>query len=151
MAISTSYEWLKEKYNPTYWNSFEEFEDFWLRWRSETLADTNYYTKKDGTEIKISPVNHFPELKEYEVWMSGFAVTGQSQGASLLGIAKARNFGQACHIVMCQDKLDGIKKENDPDNKNYVTPARWDYDPSNLSYWACKLYWSLDIAQRSFG
>ena len=83
--------------------------------------------------------------------MTGFAATGQRQGASLLGKAKARNFGQACHIVMCQDKLDWIKKENDPNNKDYVTPARWDYDPTKFSYWGCGLCWDEKVARKQFG
>jgi len=51
MAITTSYEGIKSKFNPRYWNSIEEFESFYLQQLAEKLADTNYYTNKNGEEI----------------------------------------------------------------------------------------------------
>lgn len=151
MAITTSYDWIKEKFNPSYWKNIEEFEEFRLRWISETRQDTNYYTDKNGVERAIQPINHFPKLKEYEVWMEGFAATGESSGASLQGKAMARNFGQACHIVMCTTQLKYIEKQNDPNNKDYVNASRWDYNPNEFSYWGCGLYWSEALAKRTFG
>ena len=151
MAISTNYKTVEEKYNPKYWNDIEEFEEFYLRELAERLADTNYYTNKSGEEITIPPINHHPELKEYKVWMEGYAATGESGGAHLVGKTKARSFAQACHIVMCEEKLKHMTKENEPNNKQYCTPGRWDYDPSRLSFWGCKLYWSEELASKTFG
>ena len=151
MAISTSFQDVREIYRPQYWKSLEEFEEYYLRNLSETLADTNYYTNRHGVEVKINPINHFPKLKEYEVWMEGFSATGQSAGASLVGKAKARNFAQACHIVMCKQHLEFMEEENQPTYKHYSTPGRWDYDPSRLTYWGCQLYWSEELAKKSFG
>jgi len=151
MAITTNYEGIKSEFNPRYWNSIEEFESFYLQELAETLADTNYYTNKNGEETKISPVNHYPELKEYEVWMEGYAATGESGTANLVGKTKARNFAQACHILMCEEKLKNIAEENKPNNNDYVTAGRWDYNPNRLSYWGRKLYWSYELASKSFG
>ena len=151
MAILTNYQDIKDKFNPNYWDSIDEFESFYLQELSERLADTNYYTNKNGEEVKISPVNNYPELKEYEVWMEGYAATGEHGTATLVGKTKARNFAQACHILMCEQKLKSITEENKPNNKDYVTPGRWDYDPNRLSYWACKMYWSKELASKSFG
>lgn len=151
MAITTNFQIIKEKFNPRYWNSIDEFEEYYLRDLSERLADTNYYTDRNGVEKKIPPINHHPELKEYEVWMEGYSATGESAGASLVGKVKARNFAQACHILMCKQHLEWMEKENQPNYKEYSTPGRWDYDPSRLTYWGRRLYWSEELAKKSFG
>jgi hypothetical protein len=151
MAITTNYQSLKEKFKPEYWNSFEDFEEYYLRRLAEQLPDTNYYTNKDGVEITIKPINHHPELKEYEVWCEGYRATGEHGTATLLGKAKARNFAQACHIVMCKNHLAWIEQENQPNYNQHVVPGRWDYDPSQLRYWNCELFWSEGLAEKTFG
>lgn len=151
MAISTSFSEVKDKFNPGYWKDIYEFEKWWLTEISERLGDTNYYTNEEGLEITIPPVNHHPELKEYEVWMEGYAATGESGCAHLVGKTFARNFAQACHIVMCKRFLEWADKENKPSYKQYCTPGRWDYDPRNLSSWGCKLYWSQELASKTYG
>lgn len=150
MAISTSFESVLKKYNPKYWKSIDEFEQYYLQEIAEN-SEINFYTDRNGVELKISDINHHPELKEYEVWMEGYAATGERGTAQLLGKVKARNFGQACHIVMCKNHLEWMKKENQPDYKQYSTPSRWDYDPNKLTYWGCKLYWSEELAKKYFG
>ncbi len=151
MAITTNFNGIKEKFNPRYWNSIDEFEQYYLQDLAERLADTNYYTDRNGIEKAIPPVNHHPELKEYEVWMEGYAATGESASANLVGKVKARSFAQACHILMCKQHLEWMEKENNPNYKEYCTPGRWDYDPGRLSYWGCRLYWSEELAKKTFG
>lgn len=151
MAITTNFLLIKEKYKPEYWNSIDEFEEFYLRNIAERLPDTNYYTDRNGVEIKIPPINHHPELQDYEVWMSGYVATGESSDATFIGKVKARNFAQACHILMCKQYLEWVEKENHPDYKLYSTPGRWDYDPNSLTYWNCRLYWSEKLARKTFG
>lgn len=152
MAISTTYQEIQGKFNPHYWKSFEEFEEYYLLNLAEgSKFNYNYYTNKEGVEIKIPTIDHHPVLKEYEVWMSGYAATGESAQAHLVGKAFARNFRQACHIVMCRDFLAYAEKINDPNHTEYEDPARWDYDPNRLTYWACGLYWSEELARKQFG
>ena len=151
MAITTNYEQIKQKYDIRIWESINEYEIFYLREISERSADTNYYTNKNGDEIIIKPINHHPELKKYEVWMEGYVATGEKGIANLQGITKARNFAQACHIVMCENKLKHIKEENNSEYKDYSTPGRWDYNPQMLSFWGCRLFWSKQLASKLFG
>ena len=144
MAITTNFQLLKEKFNPNYWESIDEFEEYYLQNLSEKLPDTNYYTDRTGVERTIKPIDHYPQLKEYEVWMEGYAATGESDSATLIGTARARNFAQACHIVMCNKYLSNYKLERH-------APGRWDYDPSKLSYWGCQLFWNEKLAKKTFG
>jgi len=119
MAITTSFQDVKDKFNPNYWKSIDEFEEYFLRRIQETMSDRNYYTDRSGVQKQIDFINHHPELKEYEVWSEGYATTGQSSGATLLGKVFARNFAQACDIVMCKNHLSWIEKVNNPDYKEY--------------------------------
>ncbi len=92
MAITTSFTGIQKEFNPQYWKSIDDFEEYYLRRIQETMADRNYYTDRNGVERQIDFINHFPELKEYEVWCEGYAATGESSDATLIGKAFARNF-----------------------------------------------------------
>lgn len=151
MAISLNYVSLKQKgYNPKYFNNLEEFIDYHILDLREK-GNYIYYTGPDGVEKKLPAINHYPELKEYEVWIEGYVATGERAEASLIGKAKARNFAQACHIVMCKWKLENIQEENSLKEGEWCDPARWDYDPHTLRFWNCSLYWSEDMARKTFG
>jgi hypothetical protein len=133
------------------WKSFEEFEEYYIRSLREKLPDTIYYVDKKGKAITFSPINHHPELQEYEVWMEGHRATGESSQAQLLGRVMARNFGQACHIIVAGSFLQQVDKINQPGYLGHTEPGRWDYDAQELSIWRCKLYWSEELARKSFG
>lgn len=150
MAITTSFENIKKEFNASYW-SIDEYEEYYLRRIQETRADRNYYTDRNGVEREINFIDHHPELKEYEVWSSGYMATGERATASLVGKTLARNFAQACDIVMCKQHLAWIEKVNKPDYKEYNPPSKWSYDPHKLTDWACGLYWNEHLARKSFG
>lgn len=150
MAITTSYRDIVSKYDPRRFPTIEAFEEYHLRWLAETRQDTNYYTDANGVERKIPPVNHHPELKEYEVWREGYAATGEHSGASLLGRVQARNFRQACHILMCTRYLQQSHEANKPEYSEYYN-TDWCYDPNKLTDWGCHLYWDEKQARKSFG
>lgn len=150
MSISTTYKNIQDEFSPRYWSSIDEFEAHYLTELAEH-GKYNYYTDRNGNTAAFPSINHFPELKEYEVWMEGYAATGESAGAHLVGKAEARNFAQACHIVMCEQYLKQAQTENSPEYTHYIDASRWDYDPRSLGYWGCRLFWSEELARKSFG
>ena len=151
MAITTTFEQVRKEFSPKYWASIDEFEEYYLRRIQETMADRNYYTDRNGIERQINFIDHHPELKEYEVWMEGYAITGNRSDATLLGKVFARNFAQACDIIMCTKHLAAIKEDNLPENKEFCPPRKWDYDPHKLTVWACGLFWDEKHARKTFG
>lgn len=151
MAITTNYKDIQGEFNPNYWKSIGEFEEYYIRRIQETMADTNYYTDRNGIERKINFIDNHPILKEYEVWCEGYAATGERGSAYLVGKCFARNFAQACDIVMCKSHLKWIDEVNNPLYKEYNPPQKWDYDPKRLTYWGCRLFWSKELAMKSFG
>lgn len=151
MAISTNYKIIENEFDSRYWKSIDEFEEFYLKRIQETCRDTNYYTDKNGIETMIIPINHHPELKEYKVWMEGYAATGDQSRAVFLGKTLARNFAQACDIIMCKDRLKWAEKTNNSNYKEYCPTSTWDYNPDKLSFWNRRLFWSKELAEKTFG
>lgn len=72
-------------------------------------------------------------MKSYNLWMEGFAATGQSASASYLGSFKANTFEEACRKWGLQDN-----------NAAY-------FNFENLTYWGCSLFDNEQDARRSFG
>ena len=69
-------------------------------------------------------------MKEYEVWQEGYATTGNSAKASLIGKVEAKSFYDAC-VKLCS--------ENEYFNKK------------SLTIWGCKLYPTEKEARKCFG
>lgn len=155
MAITITYNQLHTEFNNAYSVfckdiDLDQYIKEQLEWFTEK-GSTVYYKDKNGVETCIKAINHHLELKEYDIWMSGYAATGESSSAHLLGKVKARNFAPACHIYYCKEFLEYANKYNDPGYRDYIDSSRWDYDPHNLSIWGCSLHWKEEVARRSFG
>lgn len=88
-------------------------------------------------------------LHEYDIWVEGYAATGQSSDATYLGKHKGRNFQDACMRYFMKSHLDSY--EEDDKNDTYYNTKRWDYDPYRNTYWACGLYETEEEARKSFG
>ena len=150
MAFSSTFRQVEERFNKRYWNSINNFEEYYLTNLQEVCVEPHFYTDRNGVEREIRPINHFPKLKEYEVWSEGYSSTGCHSSAYLVGKTLARNFRQACDIVMCKEHLEYIDKNNTIGTIQCSSYAGWSYDPSTLSDWNCKLYWSEELARKAF-
>ena len=71
-------------------------------------------------------------MQEYQIWVEGYSVTGNSSGAQMIGTAQGNSFLEALSTV--EDKH-GIKYLEDG------TP----------NIWGCRLYDNHEQAARSFG
>lgn len=72
-------------------------------------------------------------LETYEVWMEGFACTGQSAPHQFIGKIRAENFDFACYLTVLKwcisdNILTGV------DNFNEY------FNVQNNSFWGCKCY-----------
>ena len=73
-------------------------------------------------------------MKTYEIWMEGFACTGASSGARLLGKMKGKSFKDACAKLALEDE----------NFKEY-------YDSNRQTFWGCRLFDNQIKAIRTFG
>lgn len=73
-------------------------------------------------------------MATFEIWIEGYAATGEHGIAQHLGTYQGETFPEACQAAM-KDK-------------------EWDmeyYNPANNSYWACRFYDNEPDARKSFG
>ena len=142
--MKTNFEIVKSQFNPSHWKSIDDYEVFYLKYIQETYDGFNYYTERKGTEVKIPPENHYPELKEYEVWVN------LNQDIKFLGKTYAKNFKEACEIVYHENRMSYFLKIRD-----YISlclkNTKEEYIFENLYRIGCKLYWSEELARKSFG
>lgn len=86
-------------------------------------------------------------MKEYEIWIEGYAATGERAGASYLGKAIGETFAEACRNFREPEDVFNmgiqIRKKGDPLklDEHYPYP----------SIWACRLYDNEADARRFFG
>lgn len=105
MAITLNFADIQKKHDHN-WGTIDDFENYHLRVIQETRPDRIHYTDRYGNEHEIDHIDNFPKLKKYQVWCEGYASNDEGSGATLLGKAYARNFAQACDIVMCTNHLE---------------------------------------------
>lgn len=73
------------------------------------------------------------DLKDFAIWMEGYAATGEHGYAQYMATIKATNFAEACH------KLALLREWGDL------------YDPDELSYWRCCLFPNEQEARQGYG
>jgi hypothetical protein len=74
------------------------------------------------------------ESRAWQIWCEGFSVTGQQDGARLLGTAEGTTFREACKALAARD----------PEFASYFNAER-------MSYWGCGLFDNEAQARRRFG
>lgn len=86
-------------------------------------------------------------MKEYEVWIEGYAATGQSGRHDFVGKVKAKNFKEACAKAMWKRVLDCYFGDEGKAKEEY---DRY-YDKERNSYWGCRFFDNEEESARSFG
>lgn len=84
----------------------------------------------------------------HEIWMEGFAATGQHGSAHKIGEGEGRNFDEAVKDYMAKTPNHGIKPN---DRRGYATEAAWLDRQSNWNIWGCNLFDNEKEARKSFG
>lgn len=80
-------------------------------------------------------------LKEWEIWMEGFAATGQSEKAQLIGVYEAETFDEAV-----QKYIQGEIAEH---GTSTVELNR--FGQGRHAIWGCELFDNETDARKSFG
>ena len=86
--------------------------------------------------------------KNYEIWMEGYAATGESSGAQMIGVGPGNTFDEAVENYMSKNPEHGIEP-NGPGR--YVSEEAYNSRRSNWNIWACSLFDNESDARKSFG
>ena len=95
---------------------------------------------KEAIENAINKYKEENNMKLFEIWMEGFAVTGHHGVAQKLGEAYGTTFEDAIKNYMDKNPDSGIQS----DYKNY-------HASGGYHIWGCKLYDNEKDARESFG
>ena len=68
--------------------------------------------------------------EKFDIFMEGYNISGNRQGATFIASVNAYSFKEACDRHFVNDK---------------------DYNSERLTVWGCKLYETLEEAQKHFG
>lgn len=83
----------------------------------------------------------------YEIWTEGYAASGESGEAHMIGTAKGETFDQA---VEEWAKTSNYKVERNTPER-YVSEEAYKNRRSNWNIWACNLFDNETDARKSFG
>ena len=102
--------------------------------QSSTTTTACLDAKTKGELINASRANGTPYTTKYDVWIEGYAATGERGTAQKLAEGvKADSFKQACEFYADQFIEGGC------------------YDPGRNTYWGCRLFDNEEDARKSFG
>ncbi|MDO7444198.1 hypothetical protein Q5X61_10650 [Acinetobacter baumannii] len=73
-------------------------------------------------------------MKNYQVWLEGYGVTGQQQGAQFIGEIEAETFNQAIENLLKQKEW----------NMSYL-------NLTNQTYWGSRFFDNEADARKAFG
>lgn len=87
-------------------------------------------------------------MKKFEIWMEGYAATGEHGTAQKIGEGTGENFDDAVKDYMSKNPKHGISENK---RARYLTEEGYTKRKSNWNIWACDLFDNESDARKSFG
>lgn len=88
------------------------------------------------------------ELREFEIWVSGYVASGQRATARMIGKGTGTSFDEAVEDYMSKNPKHGIEKEC---RNYYSTEEDYINRKINWNIWRCGLYDNETDARKSHG
>lgn len=90
-------------------------------------------------------------MKEYEIWIEGYVISGGSSKASFIGKCEGKDFENACNnFVYPEDIIGYVGFEQKPE-VFIEKGSKLRLDKDGLSIWGCRLFDNQTDARKSFG
>ena len=87
-------------------------------------------------------------MKEFEIWMEGYAATGEYGTAQMIGTGIGETFDDAIKDYISKNTKHGIEENT---RSRYTTDEAYKNRSSNWNIWACNLYDNEKDARKFFG
>lgn len=110
----------------------------------DAIDTINIFVKKVEQIFERPAPKANGDVRLYDIWIEGYAITGNDAQASFLGQEYGRNFKEACHVYMCKRYLQSQAYQGEE-------AGRWDYNANTQKEWGCQLYETEEEARKSFG
>lgn len=98
-----------------------------------------------GISLRLKKIR---AMKKFEIWMEGYAATGESCGATRIGVGAGNTFDEAVEDYMSKTPEHGIERNT---RERYLTDRGYSERRSNWNIWACNLFDNEDDAREAFG
>jgi hypothetical protein len=87
-------------------------------------------------------------LREFEIWMEGYAATCEHGTAQMIGKGFGSTFDEAVKDYMSKNPNHGIEENG---KNRYISEDAYKNRRSNWNIWACSLFDNEADARKSFG
>ena len=87
-------------------------------------------------------------VREFEIWMEGYAATGEHGTAQMIGKGFGSTFDEAVKDYMSKNPKHGIEENG---RNRYISEDAYKNRRSNWNIWACSLFDNEADARKSFG
>lgn len=87
-------------------------------------------------------------VREFEIWMEGYAATGEQGIAQMIGKGFGSTFDDAVKDYMSKNIEHGIEENG---GNSYISEDAYKKRRSNWNIWACSLFDNDADARKSFG
>ncbi len=87
-------------------------------------------------------------MKTFQIWMEGYAATGERGTANMIGTGQGETFDDAVRDYMARTPKHGIEENG---RNRYINESAYQRRPSNWNIWGCNLYDNEAEARKTFG
>jgi hypothetical protein len=87
-------------------------------------------------------------VREFEIWMEGYAATGEHGTAQMIGKGFGSTFDEAVKDYMSKNPKHGIEENG---RNRYINEDAYKNRRSSWNIWACSLFDNEADARKSFG
>lgn len=108
----------------------------------------SYINNPNYIVTEFDVVERVKNLKTFEIWMEGYAATGESGTAQKIGEGEGETFDEAVRDYMLKNPKHGIEWN---DSRRYSTDEAYMNRRSHWNIWACNLYDNEADARKAFG
>jgi hypothetical protein len=128
----------------------------WLEAQNWTLVAGDWGHYENDREIQEHLITHWMQIPDrpgisdesFQIWMEGYAATGERSGAQLLGYGYGHNFDEAVEDLRRKKPDLGINKY---ERSQFDSEEDYINRRSNWNVWACRLFDNETDARKSFG
>lgn len=87
-------------------------------------------------------------MSRFDIWVEGYAATGEHGTAFKIGAGEGETFDEAVKDYMSKAENHGIEENK---RNRYISDEAYEKRSSNWSIWACNLFDNESDARKSFG
>ncbi len=122
----------------------------WLDYKGKVISNETWILKLSANSSESSNNTNtlLGAVREFEIWMEGYAATGEHGTAHMIGKGFGSTFDEAVKDYMSKNPKHGIEENG---RSRYISEDAYKNRRSNWNIWACSLFDNETDARKLFG